>query len=211
MHDQLKRKPARRTQAERTAAMRERLLDAALDCLVEHGYAATTTTAVSERAGVSRGAQLHHFPTRADLVAAAVQHLYGRLTREYQRGFERIAPQEERLGAAIDLLWSMFTRPHYAAVLDLFVAARTDGELLARLRPVAERHQLNVVRLAREYFPEAARTPRFDAMLSLVLDAMQGMALARCVYGVTADERGRLDTIRELASQALAEAAREIS
>lgn len=202
--EQLADRRIRRTQAERSAAMQGKLLDAALDCLVELGFAGTTTTAVAERAGVSRGAELHHFPTRAELVAAAVQHLYGRLTAEYQRGFARIAPKEDRLGAAIDLLWSMFTRTHYAAVLELFVAARTDAELRARLRPVAERHQANVFRLAREYFPEAAAAPRFDSILLLVLDAMQGMAVARCVYGRAADERQRLDAIRDLAARELA-------
>ena len=55
--------------------MRARLLDATVDCLVERGFAGTSTTLVSERAGVSRGAQLHHFPTKNDLVVAAVEHL----------------------------------------------------------------------------------------------------------------------------------------
>src|SRR5215470_16496508 len=133
----------RRTQAERSAATQARLLDAALQCLVELGYAGTTTTVVAERAGVSRGAQLHHFPTRAALVAAAVEQ-------------------------------------RYAAVLELFTAARADRELRDHLRPIAERHQANVYRLAHRYFPEAARLGRaFDAVLTLVLDAMQGMASTR--------------------------------
>ena len=61
----------RRTQAERSATTQGKLLVAALECLVEHGYGGTTTTLVAERAGVSRGAQLHHYPTRAALVAAS--------------------------------------------------------------------------------------------------------------------------------------------
>ena len=68
-------KPLRRSQDERTAQTRARVLDAVLGCLVERGYAGTTTTAVAARAGVSRGAQLHHYRTRAALVAAAVEHL----------------------------------------------------------------------------------------------------------------------------------------
>jgi hypothetical protein len=98
----------------------------------------------------------------------------------------------------------MFTRPPYVAVLELFVAARTEAELRARLRPIAERHEANVFVLARQYFPEAAATANFDATLSLVLDSLQGMAVARCVYGRAADERRRLDAIRDLASRALA-------
>ena len=55
--------------------MRQRLLEATVECLVEHGWSGTSTTLVSQRAGVSRGAQLHHFPTKNDLVLAAVEHL----------------------------------------------------------------------------------------------------------------------------------------
>ena len=48
--------------------MRQRLLEACVECLVERGWSGTSTTLVSQRAGVSRGAQLHHFPTKNDLV-----------------------------------------------------------------------------------------------------------------------------------------------
>src|SRR3954453_17626637 len=67
--------PKRRNQAQRSAATREALLDATLECLVEDGYANTTTTRVAERAGLSRGAHLHHFQTRDTLLAAAADHL----------------------------------------------------------------------------------------------------------------------------------------
>ena len=195
----------RRTQAERSAATQARLLDAALDCLVELGYAGTTTTVVAERAGVSRGAQLHHFPTRAALVAAAVEHLYGRLTEAYQAGFARLPRGADRLRAAIDLLWSMFTEPRYAAVLELFTAARADAELRAHVRPIAERHQANVYHLARAYFPQAARLgTEFDAVLTLVLDAMQGMASTRIVHDHGASAAARLDVLHALAARALA-------
>jgi AcrR family transcriptional regulator len=199
----------RRTQAERSAATRERLLDAALDCLVDRGYAAATTTEVAERAGVSRGAQLHHYPNRAALVAAAVQHLYARLTTAYQEGFARLPQQADRLRAAIDLLWSMFAEPRYAAVLELFTAARTDAELRAHLRPVAERHQANVYRLAREYFPDAALRPTFDDTLTLLLDAMQGMASTRGVHEYGPSESLRLDVLHQIAARALAPGRRE--
>ena len=187
------------TQAERSAATQAKLLDAALDCLVELGYAGTTTTVVAERAGVSRGAQLHHFPTRAALVAAAVEHLYGRMTAEYQRGFAALAPRAERLRAAIRLLWSMYTSRHFPAVIELFTAARSDAELRAHLEPIAARHVRNVHRLAHEYFPEAAGLgTRFDATLALLLDAMQGMASTEVQHGPVS-VGARLDFLHDIA------------
>ena len=75
----------RRTNGQRSAATQAQVLDAAIDCLVELGYARTTTTEVARRAGVSRGAQTHHFPTKDDLVLAAIDHLLARRNREFQR------------------------------------------------------------------------------------------------------------------------------
>ena len=65
---------ARRTQGQRSAETRARLLDATIDCLVTYGYNGTTTPRVAEMAGVTRGAQVHHFGSKNDLVIAALQH-----------------------------------------------------------------------------------------------------------------------------------------
>ena len=199
----LARRPARRTQAERSATTREQLLNAALDGLVELGYGGTTTTVVADRAGVSRGAQLHHFPTRAALVAAAVEHLFRGLTEEYQRGFATLPPGSDRLREAIHLLWSMFTKPRYLAVLELYTAARTDEVLRKQVRPIAERHEANVRELARRYFPEpASRDPQgFEATLSLILDTMQGMAVSRFVHRRATNDPERLDAIHRIAAR----------
>jgi AcrR family transcriptional regulator len=94
-----------RTQQERSAAMRRRLLDATIDCLVAYGYAGTTTTKVTELAGVTRGAQVHHFPTRADLVAAAVRHLAAKRTELAFDKIDSVRRAPDPLDAALDLMW----------------------------------------------------------------------------------------------------------
>lgn len=200
----LARNQPRRTQAERSATTREHLLNATLDCLVELGYGGTTTTVVADRAGVSRGAQLHHFPTRASLVSAAVEHLFGGLTEEYQTGFAALPPGSDRLREAIDLLWSMFTKPRYLAVLELYTAARTDEVLRKQVRPIAERHEANVRELARRYFPAPALCdPQgFEAALSLILDTMQGMAVSRFVHRRSTSDPERLAAMYEIAARA---------
>jgi AcrR family transcriptional regulator len=183
----------RRTQEERSTTTRGRILDAALECLAELGYAATTTIVVAERAGVSRGAQLHHFPTRAALISAAVQSLFTQLTAAYAEAFARVAPRSDRVAAAVDLLWKIFQDPRLTAVLELHVAARTDDELRRELVPIAERHHADVLRLAREYFPQAAATnPRFAEVLDVVLDTLQGLAVRRLV---TAHPRALAPTV----------------
>src|SRR2546421_7716476 len=119
----------RRTQAERTAATRAKLLDAAVACLVDLGYARTTTTVVAERAGVSRGAQLHHFPTKQELLAAALEHLYDRRREGFRKAFADVPADVDRVEAAIDLLWSTFSGNAFPAWLEMQVAARTDPQL----------------------------------------------------------------------------------
>jgi AcrR family transcriptional regulator len=192
----------RRTQEERSAATQARLLDAAVECLVELGYGATTTTVVAERAGVSRGAQLHHFATRAELVGAAVQHVFAGLTEDYRDGFARVATSRDRVRGAIDLLWSIYLQPRHLAALDLYLAARTDVELRAVLTPISARHRDNVLALARAYFPEAAAAqPRFAAVIDLILDTMLGMLLTRGLHGERAQEAAILTEIERLARE----------
>jgi AcrR family transcriptional regulator len=199
----------RRTQEERSTETRRRVLDAALVCLADLGYAGTTTTVVAERAGVSRGAQLHHFPTRASLVSGAVQHLFASLRDEYERTFAALPAGRKRVEAAIDLLWAVFQDPRLAAVLELYVAARTDPNLRAKLAPVAARHEEDVVRLARRLFPElAAASGRFEAALELALDALQGLAVRRLARPDEAATRRTLSLLKTMATSVLAEAGR---
>src|SRR5579884_4027610 len=93
--------PRRRSQAERSASTREALLNATIACLVEDGYASTTTAKVSQRAGVSRGAHLHHFQTRQALLAAAMEHLAARRAEHLQAAAAKLPAGPERLAAGL--------------------------------------------------------------------------------------------------------------
>ncbi len=197
-------KRPRRTQEERSAGTRRRILDAALECLSRQGYAGTTTLAVAARARVSRGAQLHHFPTRAALVSAAVQHLFAGLRADYERAFAALPAGDLRLPAAIRLLWSIFQDERLAAVLELYVAARTDRELARELLPVSEAHHANVVRLAKALLPEAARdADRFERALDLVLDTLQGMAVRSLLRPGDASIPSTLAWLDHIAAEAI--------
>src|SRR5271154_6111756 len=119
----------RRTQQERSAAMRLRLLDAAVDCLYEVGYSRTTTIEVAARAGVSRGAQLHHFPTKKRLVTIAVRHLLAKRVEEFREAFATLPEGADRYTAVIDILWEKTSNRAFYAWLELVVAARTAPSL----------------------------------------------------------------------------------
>ena len=194
----------RRTQAERSAATRARLLDATIDCVLDLGYARTTTVEIARRAGLSRGAQLHHFPTKAELVTAAVEHLFLRRQDEFVRAFATLPAEADRGRAAIDLLWSMVSGPTFYAWLELAVAARTDPELRERVAGLGERFVANVERTFRELFPPPAEpNPLFEVAPAFTFALLDGLALAKVLGSDHPYAPQVLDTLKMLARLAL--------
>jgi AcrR family transcriptional regulator len=171
----------RSLQNERSEDTRARLLEATIESLVAVGYARTSTTEIAERAGVSRGAQVYHYPTKAALVVAAVERLLRHRYQEVQQLFAERLPRAGRPGAAIDLLWRMFEGPSFAAWLEFVVASRTDPELRAAVVRQSEPFVNSVGEALRKYLPEAAWNPvlRKPDFVFAVLD---GLALARILY-----------------------------
>ncbi|MDT7637894.1 MAG: hypothetical protein QOC83_2182, partial [Pseudonocardiales bacterium] len=112
---------------------RRRILDATVLCLQEYGYAGTTTVRVVERAGVTRGALAHHFASKADMVAAAVGHIAATRTSEALPKLERAQQSDDPIDAGLDLLWAMHEGPLFVAVVELWVAARSDPRLQRRV------------------------------------------------------------------------------
>jgi AcrR family transcriptional regulator len=178
-----------RTQQQRSAAMRKRLLDATVECLVEYGYAGTTTTRVTELAGVTRGAQVHHFPTRADLVAAAVRHLAAKRTELAFEKIEAVRRAADPVDAALDLMWEVHQGPIQYATIEMWVAARTDPELRKQLTVVEPAARASLLEFAKAAFGEHAEDPRFRHVMYTALDTVRGILL----LGVSMSDLGELE------------------
>jgi AcrR family transcriptional regulator len=172
--------PARRTQAERRATTRAALLDAALECLIEDGYAGLTTRKVADRAGVSQGTQMHYFPTRARFVAEAVRHLAFKLAAEL-REQDTMHPRTDRrrLELLLDHTWEIHTGPVFQATMELWVAARTDAEIREAMTEVARDVTRMIASGASELFPELMARPRAGEVLDMGLAVMRGLAVLR--------------------------------
>ncbi len=182
----------RTPQAERTAAMRRRLLEATVECLVELGWSGTSTTVVSQRAGVSRGAQLHHFPTKQALVVAAVEHLTERRRDDLTRDLADL-PAEGRTRAVLEVLAAQFVSPVFFAALELWVAARTDAELREAVGPLERR-------IGRETHAHAVALLGIDEtrgsnreLVQATLDLLRGLGLAASLSDDTRRRRAVLD------------------
>jgi len=184
------KQPRRRTQAERTASTRAALLDATIDCLVEDGYAGTTTTRIVERAGVSRGAQVHHFPTKAELVAEAVRHLAERRAEAIlAEALQVPARGRRRFERVLDLLWRIHMGPLFAASVELWVAARVDENLRARLIEVEREMAAITASGVNDLFPDLAKVAAFREAVDASLATMRGLALLGFVVGEREIER----------------------
>lgn len=194
----------RRTQAERSAGTRAKLMAAAIDCLLERGYAGTTTTEVARRAGVSRGAQLHHFPTKEKLVAHAVRHLAEQWIGHFRRVRQGLAPGGDRVSVAIDLLWSSFSGPLFMAAVELWVASRTDPKLHATLLLTERKTGRSIAQFFDEVFGEVSAHPRFGDLRRLTLYLMRGMALESILEPRERRRRSALELWKRLASFTLA-------
>lgn len=189
----------RRTQAERSAATRARIIAATVDCLVEVGHAGTTTLEVQRRADVSRGALLHHFPSRAELLVAAVYQLF-----EAQR--DAVGPEVLRarevggIDAGIDVLWISFHSPLAIGIDELWAAARNDAELRDAIAKQDRNARLEIRKLCDALWPSYVDHPNYELALPIIIDAMHGAARARVVRSDRATAK-RLSGWKELLHQ----------
>jgi AcrR family transcriptional regulator len=179
------------SQEERTRAMRQRLLEATLQCLVERGWSGTSTTLVSERAGVSRGAQLHHFPTKTDLVIAAVGHIATVRRDELAEAAAALPAGQRRTRQVLALLGDHFTADVFAAALELWVAARTDRQLLAAVEPLERQTGRETHRLTVEMLDVDEARPGARELVQATLDLIRGLGLANTI----SDDRVRRERI----------------
>ena len=170
-------KPRRRTQAERSAETKQRLLDATVDCLYELGYHRTTTYSVEQRAGVTRGALLHHFASKSALLMAAVEHMVDSAAGDLAA--DAAKAEGENLGEEVcDLLWRRFTSPIFFAFMEIFMAARTDTVLRDTLAEAQEALDTHCRTVAAQLLGTSVEDADFSMGLELCNHFLRGAASA---------------------------------
>jgi AcrR family transcriptional regulator len=182
-----------RVQKERSAETRGRLLDATVECLYELGYAGTTTPEIARRAGVSRGAQLHHFHRKEELVVRALEYVFDlRLKRFAEVAGQLPTDVHERIDVLVDLLWVAFKGPPFYAWLELVVASRTDPALRDAVRAASEGFARGIHEILKRLFGLQAESG-FDEPLEVIMFGMlESLALRRILCGAEDDEQRKL-------------------
>jgi AcrR family transcriptional regulator len=178
----------------RSRETRDKLLRATIDVLLKNGYAGLTTAQVDARAGVSSGARVHHFPTKADLVIAATAYVYERCGELGQQRAKQASSSAEPLRGYIKDCLSIYFDWPFISALEVLVAARSDAQLFARIHPVLERFHADMrstwlaALVAAGY--EEAQTERD---LRLTLNLIRGMATNKLWENDQAEYRRLLD------------------
>ncbi|QBJ95638.1 TetR/AcrR family transcriptional regulator [Rhodococcus sp. ABRD24] len=188
----------RAPQQDRSRLTRQRLLEAAVDCLAELGWSATTVGLVAQRAGVSRGATQHHFPTREDLITAALEFMFDGRMEQARREATELPDGEGRTEAVVMRLVDYYTGTLFKAALQVWAAAAADPELRARVVPLEERFGRVAHRTAVESLGVDDSDPVVRGLVQATLDLARGLGLADLL---TDDSRRRGEIVRCWAAQ----------
>ncbi len=170
-------------QAQKSAMTRQRILDSAVRSFIDDGYSNVTTARVADSAGVSRGAMLHHFPSRSELIQASVEHLHEQLLADFTQRVNDMDPTlhgSYRRRAALDAYWDYLNGELFTAYHELCVASRSDEELSAILLPSQGEFELHVAETTTHLFNEwVDRGDRFAVAMDLTKFLMEGLALGQ--------------------------------
>ncbi|MGB1141391.1 MAG: TetR/AcrR family transcriptional regulator [Halioglobus sp.] len=170
-------------QAQKSAMTRDRILDAAINCFIELGYTNVTTAKVASAAGVSRGAMLHHFPSKTELIQAAVEYLHDKLLEDYTQRVNSIPSSlkgAKRRRAGLDAYWEHLNCDLFTVYQELSVASRTDPELKAILQNSTKIFDEHVNESNMQLFEEwGSRGDRYLLAMDVSKFMMEGMAASR--------------------------------
>ncbi|MGP9020192.1 TetR/AcrR family transcriptional regulator [Streptomyces sp. BR1] len=176
---------AKEPKQDRSRATRQRLLEAAVACLAERGWSGSTVSVVAERAGVSRGAAQHHFPTREDLFTAAVEYV----AEERSTALRALGPTDRP--TVVARLVDLYTGPLFRAALHLWVAASNEPQLHARVRELEARVGRESHRIAISLLGADESVPGVRETVQGLLDMARGLGLANLLT----DDKARRERV----------------
>jgi AcrR family transcriptional regulator len=187
-------------QQRKSALTRITILEAAIDCLERCGYARTTTQLIAQTAGISRGAMLHHYATKQDLIASVIDYTVFKRMEAFLVRIQTLSEEQRvRYNAGVELYWQSLLTREFTAYLELKVAARTDAELREIFLPKAREYDQIERREVKRAFPEWADNPGYALAMDYCIASMEGLLLNRDIW----DSRDRRVALRRLISRTL--------
>ncbi|MEM9057824.1 MAG: helix-turn-helix domain-containing protein [Pseudomonadota bacterium] len=171
----------RRSQAERRRTTRRQIIGAAMRCLATHGYAGTTVSRLLEEAGVSRGAYLHHFPSKTDLLRAVAEHMMRQAYATLGQANRAAIDDEDRVSAMLRASWeAVFLNPTHDVFLQLSAGSQSDDTLADVFRPLTAAY-VNTLRDAARHYFEGRRDADPGDLILLTQWLFRGMAMDKAL------------------------------
>ena len=188
-----------RPQAERTAETRAKSIDAAISCLHRLGFASTSLALVAETAAISRGAMLHHFPSKTELMLAVVRNVFERDGEYYREVARTLSPQQwmQTLAATV---WEAVSRPSGVAVMEIMLASRSDPDLSEKLRALQQQIDIEAHAWVVERSQAVGVTlhQQNDAIHRLFVAAARGLAMEELVMKNRGEIAKSLDVMSQI-------------
>jgi AcrR family transcriptional regulator len=191
----------------RSARTRDKLLNATVACLYELGYDRTSTVLVTQRAGVSRGAMLHQFPSKADLMMATSQFIRLQRRAAHREALTGVTDPLEKLRRVVDISWSELSQPSGVARIEIMLASRSDKDFGARFASLNREMNTNHKRWMWDLAQAAGITDKAEiqAMTDLYVAALRGLAIDLLQPGARADVTAAVNLLRRYQTQHLDE------
>ena len=165
-------------QEEKSEKTRTQTLQATVDCFYDYGYANTSTKKIADRAKISRGAMIHHFPSKRSLLSAVVDHIIDTRITAFRNDIHKLKNADARLDSGLDIYWKHLHTKNVIAYHELLVASRTDQELTVVMKAGTRKFEERWTDSIREIFPEWTDAgPLFDLAMDVCQFSFEGMAL----------------------------------
>ena len=172
------RGPRPRKKQERSGRTRQKLIDATVEVMTERGYAGLTVTEIANRAGVSNGARVHHFATKADLVIAAQEHAYDTSIEKSRQAAQDADHGENVIRAMFECLLDLYFEPFFLSFAESTLVGRLDPEFSARLHPILTHYHRSIEANWTGALKNWGCTPGdAQAIYEIALDTVRGMAM----------------------------------
>jgi AcrR family transcriptional regulator len=188
-------------QQRKSAQTRIAILEAAIECLEKYGYARTTTQLIAQVAEISRGAMLHHYATKQDLIASVIDYTFYKRMESF---LDRVKHLSERQRvediAGVEQYWKSILTPEFTAYIELSMAARTDEELRDIFLPKARRYDQIEREEVIKAFPEWQKEhERYIFAMDFCVAAIEGLLLQREIW----NDEGRRRQLRDFVGKML--------
>jgi len=193
-------------QKQKSSLTRDRIIVATLECIIKYGYESTTMAKIAKEAKVSQGSMQYHFPSKIDVIKAAINYLLAIRLTDHKRDLEEAPRGAPMMAHAIDVYWQHLNEGHFIAYQDLVIAARTHPELAKALKPAYQRFVKAWRNNTLVQIPEGSKDrASYELICDIGQSQMEGLAFGRLNDQVNEVETRRvLEFTKELLTEMVA-------